>query len=425
MIARGRAWALALVSASMVACAHGAGTTVAVAPEPPGPNDPPTREVIDRWDRAAAIFTRLDAAGTWDGEACQAALSAFEEVNTASGGRSARAVYMAGLISVRCSNDAGAQALYRRALELDPSLCEARVGLGAAELSAGRGEAARQAFEEAVRRDNQCAPAYVNLAILQGEIPEQREAALANLRRALAVRADYLPALDRMALIYLAQAEERPELLELAEVVCRQAQLIDPDYASLYNTWGLIDVEQGELTSAAAKFARAMELDDRSFEAHMNFGQITLSQRAYDDAARAFARARELSPSSYDAALGLGVASRGLRDPERAEAMYRAALALDAARPEAYFDLAVLYQEHREGSAGELRQALDFLRQFVERARGADRFASTLREVTRWCAEPRRARRAPACASGRAQNIVTALGILDPEQAPARPDWTR
>lgn len=425
MIARRGAWALALVSASMVACAHGTGTSVAVAPERPSPNDPPSPMVIARWDRAAELFARLDAAGTWDGEACREALSAFERVNEASAGRSARAVYMAGLISVRCGNETGAQALYRRALELDPSLCEARVGLGAAELAAGRAQAARHAFEEAVRRDSQCAPAYVNLAILQGELPEQREAALANLRRALAVRADYLPALDRMALIYLAQSEERPELLELAEVVCRQAQLIDPRYASLYNTWGLIDVEQGELTSAAAKFARAMELDGRFFEAHMNFGQLTLSQRAYEDAARAFARARELSPSSYDAALGLGVASRGLRDPERAEAMYRAALALDADRPEAYFDLAVLYQEHRQGSAAELRQALDFLEQFVQRARGADRFASTLAEVTRWCAEPRRGRRAPTCASGRAQNIVTALHILEPEQAVSRPIWTR
>ena len=421
MTARRGALALAVVvSASMVACAHGTGTTVAVVPEPPGPNDPPTREVIDRWDRAAEIFARLDAAGTWDGEACREALSAFERVNEASAGRSARAVYMAGLISVRCGNETGAQALYRRALELDPSLCEARVGLGAAELAAGRAQAARQAFEEAVRRDNQCAPAYVNLAIVEGELPEQRDEALANLRRALAVRADYLPALDRMALVYLAQSEERPELLELAEVVCRQAQLIDPGYASLYNTWGLIDIEQGELTSAAAKFARAMELDGRFFEAHMNFGQLTLSQRAYEDAARAFARARELSPSSYDAALGIAEPAGG-----HAEAMYRAALALDADRPEAYFDLAVLYQEHRQGSAAELRQALDFLEQFVQRARGADRFASTLAEVTRWCAEPRRGRRAPTCASGRAQNIVTALGILEPDQAISRPIWTR
>src|SRR5690606_23047815 len=123
MIARRGAWALALVSASMVACAHGAGTTVAVAPEPPGPNDPPTPEMITLWGEAAELFARLDAEGSWDGGACREALAAFEAVNVASGGRSARAVYMAGLISVRCGNEAGAQALYRRALELDPSLC--------------------------------------------------------------------------------------------------------------------------------------------------------------------------------------------------------------------------------------------------------------------------------------------------------------
>lgn len=424
MDARRRMWALAAVSASMIGCAHGAGAAVVDTALPPGE---PSPVEVALWEEAAGLFARLDRAGRWDGEACHAALAAFERVNQESGGRSARAVYMAGLVSTRCGNDAGAQALYRRALELDGSLCEARVALGLAALSAARAEDARRAFEEAVQRDHLCASGYVNLAILQAGDPLERDDALANLRRALAVRADYLPALDRMALIYLSQSDEQPARLELAEVVCRQAQLIDPDYASLYNTWGLIDAAQGELTSAAAKFARAAELDPSFFEAHMNFGQITLSQRAYGDAARAFAQARALRPASYDAALGLGVASRGLRDPEQAEAMYRAALALAPERPEAYFDLAVLYHEHREGSPAELRQALDLLRQFVERARGVGRFAETVADVTRWCAQPAQGRRRAArCAPGRAQNIVTALSILEPEGGPpARPSWAR
>lgn len=420
-----RTWKVALAvaaSASMVACAHGAGTRSRLD-EPGVVDEPPTQEEIVRWEAAAALFAELDRAGAWDGDACHRALAAFERVG-ATGSRAARRVYMTGLISARCGNTEAARQLYQSALELDPSLCEARVGVGLLELEAGRGGEARRAFEEAITADNRCAPAYVNLAILESEEPAERDEALANLRRALAVRTDYLPALDRMALVYLAQADEHPELLDLAEVVCRQAQLIDPSYAPIYNTWGLIDVEQGELTGAAAKFARAMELDPSSFEAHMNFGQITLSQRAYADAARAFERARELRGSSYDAALGLGVALRGLRDPERAEAMYRAALELDGDRPEAWFDLAVLYHEHRDGNAAQLHQALDFLREFVARARSEERFGGTVQEVVRWCAEPTtaRRRRASSCTPGRAQNVATALSILEQTDV-VRPDW--
>ncbi len=414
-----------LASVSMVACAHGG--LVGGPGDPPGETSPPSEETVTRWNEAANVFARLDREGRWDGAACHEALSAFERVRDLHGSYRARGLYMAGLISMRCGNTEGARSLYTRALEIDGSLCEARVSLALMDVERGDRNAARSALEAAIARNAQCASAYLNLAILQSEVPAQSDEALANLRRALAIQADYMPALDRMALIYLARGEEEARFLDLAQVVCRQAQLIDPSYAPIYNTWGLIDVERGELTSATAKFARAMELDPSLFEAHMNFAQITLSQRAYEDAARAFARARELSPTSYDAAIGLGVAQRGLSNPEQAERMYRAALEIDQQRPEAFFDLAVLYQQHRGGSASDLTQALAFLEDFVQRARGNPRFSTTVAEVVRWCDEPstrRGRRRASTCQRGRAQNIVDALALMN--AAPAtRPSWAR
>ena len=427
-----RATLASLASVSMLACAH-------VTPPPPLPpategTGPTPPEVVAAWESAADVFARNDAAGGWDGEACRETLAAFERVsearNLALVGRGAdasrvqdpRAVYMSGLVAERCGNADGARQLFSRALELEPSLCEARVAIGLADLDAGHPGQAREAFEQAIAGDPRCAPAYVNLAVL--ETGTDRDEALANLRRALSVRADYLPALNQMALVYLDAADEEPRLLDLAEVVCRQAQLIDPSWAPLYNTWALIDVAQGDITGAAAKLERAMQLDPRHFEAHMNFGQITLSQRAYADAARAFERAREIRPGSYDAALGLGVALRGLSRPDEAEAMYRAALTIDERRPEAYFDLAILYQEHRDGTLQQLAQAETFLHEFVERARGEARFAAVMQDVLRWCGDAPPSRRARAtCSRGRVQSIHDALDILG--TASPRPDWTR
>lgn len=107
--------------------------------------------------------------------------------------------------------------------------------------------------------------------------------------------------------------------------------------------------------------------------------------------------------------------------------MYRAALELDGDRPEAYFDLAVLYHEHRDGSVEQLGQALDYLREFVERAGGEPRFARTLEEVSRWCdPQPQGRRRHRSCTPGRAQNVLTSLILLRGEQGPpARPEWLR
>jgi len=404
----------------MAGCGHGTQTVI----RPPVPPDEPPSEVeLARWEDAAALFARHEAAGDWDGEACLRTLGAFESVSE--GGQRAQAVYMTGLVAQRCGNEDGARRLFSRALEIDETLCEARVALAVMDLEGEHVDRARAAFARAVELDNQCVPAYLNLASLQAQLPGQREAAVANLRRALAVRADYLPALDQLARVYLAWSDERPELLRLAAVVCRQAQLIDDGYAPIYNTWALIDLAQGDPTAAAAKLDRAVTLDPTFFAAWMNFGQVTLSQRAYEDAARAFGRARELRPGSYDAAIGLGVALRGLTRPEDAEASYRAALEIDDDRAEAWFDLAVLYHEHRQGTPAQLRQALSFLDQFARRARRHPSLEDALEETARWCPEQNegRARRRSSCRPGRAQLIVTSLELLG--ESVERPDWVR
>ena len=417
-------WLAAMAGVVAAGCVH----TPEIVHLPPPPGTPPTEEAAQAFASATEVFTRHDEAGIWDGEACREALAGFEDANARLGGADARAAYMSGLVASRCGNAEGARAFFTRSSELDPALCEPRVSIALAHMDAGRRAEARAELERAIVADSRCAPAYVNLAILQSAEPRERDAAVANVRRALASRSDYLPAFDRLAQLYLDMASERPELLDLAAVVCRQAQLVDADYAPIYNTWALIDVARGDITGAVAKLSRARALDPELFSAHMNFGQLTLSQRAYADAAEAFAQARALRPDDYDAALGLGVAMRGQREPEEAERLYRAALELDDARPEAWFDLAVLYQEHRDGTVEQLSQAERFLGEFVSRAQRQGAFSETVGEVLRWCSDApasRRGRaRAASCQRGRAQVIYETLVLLG-EESHARPAWTR
>jgi len=384
-----------------------------------------TEEAHNHWREAIAMFERHDAADAevgWTTESCQQVQAKFEQANGAQGGSFTEAIYMMGVVSGRCGNDEQALQYYQQAMQTNENYCGSRVGVGLADMRAGRTQQARQHFERAIANDNQCTSAYVNLAIIQRQNEAEVREALNNLRRALAIESDYLPAFNQMALLYLGQAAENQQMLDLAEVVCRQAQLINPRYAPIYNTWGLINVRQGNIIAALAKFERAFNLDADLFEAYMNFGQLTISFRGYEDAARAFGRARELEPDNYDAIIGLGAAQRGLTQLDEAEATYRAAIELDAARPEAYFNLGLLYQDFKGGQIPDLEQAKNFYQQFTQRAGSQERYAETVETVNRSCRRRpttgRRRRREGQsewvgdCRPGRIQQIDEAITTM-------------
>lgn len=381
-----------------------------------------SEEAHNHWTEAIAMFRANDGEeGTWNAQTCEATRAKFDQANGAQGGSFTEAIYMMGVVAGRCGDDEAALGHYRRALETNENYCGARVGVGLADMRAGRTQPARQHFERAIREDNQCTAAYVNLAIIQRTQDNEVRESLNNLRRALAIESDYLPAFNQMALLYLGEAEENQQMLDLAEVVCRQAQLINANYAPIYNTWGLINVRQGNIIAALAKFERAFNLDADFFEAYMNFGQLTISFRGYEDASRAFTQARRLRGQSYDAVIGLGAAQRGLNQLDAAEATYRAAIEMDGQRPEAYYNLGLLYQDFKGGQIPDLRQANTFYEQFTQRAGSNQRFSESVEGVTRRCRRrPTRGRRRRRegqsewvgnCRPGRSQQIEESIRI--------------
>jgi cytochrome c-type biogenesis protein CcmH/NrfG len=239
--------------------------------------------------------------------------------------------------------------------------------------------------EAVVAAKFQDADALVNLAMLQmrrsGGQPgvgcdNDRACAKLNVQRALAVDDGYMPAFNQLALYTLQEAKRKAaadgglqrrlvaaqgdrrelsgQMLDLAALVCSQALRKNPRYASIHNTLGLIEVEQRNITAAVQSFQRARALDPRFFEAHMNYAAVNLSFRGFQQAEGAYRQALAMRPDSYEAHLGLALALRGRL---RADTMDRAlpavesALAeakrVDPARPEAYFNEAILIQEFK------------------------------------------------------------------------------
>jgi len=333
-------------------------------------------------------------------------------VSEAQGGGFAEALYMAGLSLSRCGDD-GAYGHYEAALKVDSKFCKARVAMGLRDLRNGRLRDAKSTFEESIKDDPQCTSGYTNLAIAQ-RAEGNTDEALKNLRRALAIESDYLAAFNQMALLHYDRGRKgNPSELDLAEVVCRQAQMLDADYAPIYNTWGLIKVYKGDVISALRYFQRAITLDPDLFEAQMNFGQVTISFRGYEDGREAFARAVALEPESYDAIVGLGTALRGLGQFSEAETQYERAEQINGNRPEAYFNLGILYQDYMSGSVADLKKAKSYFGEFLKRAGNAPEFRSSVKDVNTRCAQQQSKKRGtPKCRPGRMQNIDISIEAM-------------
>jgi len=349
----------------------------------------------------------------WNDANCDASASKFESI--ASTGKFPEALYMAGLSHDRCGRSDKAKSFYDGALRADPKFCKARVAIGLAALSGGNEQAGEREFAQSVSDDPQCTEGYVNMAILQRKrgIAGNKEA-LANLRRALAIDAQYLPAFNEMALLYLSEAADNDKKLDLAEVVCSQAQKIDANYAPVYNTWGLVDLQRGKIIDAAAKFQRASELDERIFEAHMNFARITIGFRGYQDAKAAYEQALKLQPSNFEAQLGLGVALRGLEDNAKAQEAYEKAAKLQPGRAEPYYNLGVLWQDFQGGTTDDMLKAKGFYEQFLSKAGGDKRYADKIDDIKRTCKQEggKRKLKKNACVAGRLQNIQLYLDTM-------------
>ena len=346
----------------------------------------------------------------WNDKACDEVASKFEAV-----GKLTEALYMAGVAHDRCGRSDKAKSFYDQALRSDPKFCKARVAIGLAALSSGNEQAAEREFAQSVSDDPQCTEGYVNMAILQRKrgLAGNKEA-LANLRRALAIDAQYLPAFNEMALLYLSEAADNDKKLDLAEVVCSQAQKIDANYAPIYNTWGLIDLQRGKIIDAAAKFQRASELDERIFEAHMNFARITIGFRGYQDAKAAYEQALKLQPTNFEAQLGLGVALRGLEDNAKAQEAYEKAAKLQPGRAEPYYNLGVLWQDFQGGTTDDMLKAKSYYEQFLSKAGGDKRYAEKVDDIKRTCKQEggKRKLKKNACVAGRLQNIQLYLDTM-------------
>jgi lipoprotein NlpI len=391
-----------------------------------------SKEAANAFKRGFDGLVAHDEKNDWTPATCQQVASEFnraaEEQDSAGGKYFAEAKYNEGAAYQRCGMKEQAKPIFEEILSKDEKYHAARVQVALYEfVESGEknADAAIAQMERAVQDSEfKNVEAFVNLAMLQmkrGSNTSDKdgandfERAKKNLQRALAVQDAYMPAFNQLAVYYLETAKQSAgvktstytrgagqagkadtQALELAALVTSQAIQKNPKYAAIHNTAGLIEVELENLSSAVQSFDRARRLDPNFFEAQMNYAAVNLKFRGFEQSEQAYRQALKIRPNDYDAHLGLALALRGqieLGTPNfqqmiaAADAEIQKAKKIDANRPEAWFNEAILTQEFKSKAGGKeaeagLLKAKELYQAFVQKAGGDARFADAVKDVT-------------------------------------------
>jgi Tfp pilus assembly protein PilF len=376
-------------------------------------------------------FVRHDKAGDWDEAKCRSVAEKFIEASKTEESEAGKplpsSLYNAGVTYLRCGLQDEALQQFQAATDADSGFHRGRAQMALFDYQKSGDLDGTIGTLETVIRDAkfQTVEGLVGLAALQMERNSDQanedgaddfERAKKNIQRALAIDDSYMPAFNQLAIYYMESAKKKSgtreqgrrrglvvagakrgkvnqQQLELAALVASQAIQKNGNYAPIHNTAGLIQVEMDNFNGAVKSFARARALDGKFFEAHMNYAAVNISFRGFAEAEKAYREAIKLRPDDYEAHLGLALALRGQIDDSNFDKQVVAvqkeldeAKRVDAARPEAYYNEAILTQEYKAKSSGDPLKSIPTLEQasaqyeaFIGKAGGEETFAEAVK----------------------------------------------
>ncbi len=389
-----------------------------------------SKEAAATFDGALDAFLDHDKKGDWAEGTCKEVAGRFEKASDSQESATNRhlpeALYNAGLAYQRCGKDGEAREKFEAAIKSDPSFHRAKAQLTLyGYMKTGDVDETARELDQIIRDAKfQNVEALTSLAALQMERGNDQadadgkndlERARRNLQRALAIDDGYMPAYNQLAVYYLELAKStsgqgkfrsrrgkrgmevsgasrgdiNEQQLDLAALVASQAQRKNPNYAPIHNTTGLIQVQLKNFNAAVKSFGRARQLDPKFFEAQMNYAAVNLSFRGFEEAEKAYRDALKLRPNEYEAHLGLALALRGQindgnfdKNVGEAQKHLDEAKKIDNARPETYYNEAILTQEYRAKRGNPipmLEKASEQYSAFVEKASDDPVFAAAVK----------------------------------------------
>lgn len=268
---------------------------------------------------------------------------------------SPEALLEAGVARHAAGDGAGAEALFRQALTIQPDNPSALYLLGLARFEAGAAAEAEILIQHLADLRPDHAQAQYTLASIR-HWRDDRAGAIAAYRRVLEIDPAHAAALIGIAQA-LSESGEHSEALVAAELAVAQSPEDPAAQMAIAAAWrGL-----GEVRKAADAFCRAADLAPHMAAAHVGLSLAMADAGEAEPAKFAALRALSVDPNLCDAWLALGTAMRGLHDPKSAADAFEHALQLDPNRTNAHLNLglALIELERPREAAAHLHRALE------------------------------------------------------------------
>jgi tetratricopeptide (TPR) repeat protein len=155
-------------------------------------------------------------------------------------------------------------------------------------------------------------------------------------QQALALRPDFVQALNEMALL-LANQQKVAD----AEPYFERALRKDPNYSETYLNLGMVAQTQGKLEQAMARYEEAARLEPEGPAAFFFQGVNLAAQHRRDEAIQSFGEAVRLKPGFWQASYLLGVELAGKNEVAQAQEQFQSVIRLRPDYARAHLNLGV------------------------------------------------------------------------------------
>ncbi|PYQ17315.1 MAG: hypothetical protein DMF80_01235 [Acidobacteria bacterium] len=237
-------------------------------------------------------------------------------------------------------------------LQSRPGVAHAYELLGAAYMKKDdpvRAAEAYQKFQQLVPAGDPRPPFYLGVALrAQGKRAEARKA----LEQSLAVAPGAADPLN--LLVEMAFEDKQPDLA--LAIARKQAQAI-PDSPAVQSVLARVLQRRGDLPAAEAAQRRAVELDPRRVQSHLDLSRLLVATGRLDQALDETSKALQIDPKSAEAWLVQGQVQERKGNVAKAQEAFKKALDIDPRYAPAANNLAWVYSEHGGNADEALRLA--------------------------------------------------------------------
>jgi tetratricopeptide (TPR) repeat protein len=231
-------------------------------------------------------------------------------------------LYLKGELEAQQGHLPAALTALTAAINQNPRLTPAYIARANIYKQQGRTEEAARDYEQAVRLEPNDFSAHFQLGILYQQLKKFAQA-IVTFKQAVELRPNDAQANMNLAVSYMQNGQSLQGLYYAQRTV-----QIAPKSATAQVNLGVLYSQCQDHPAAIESFKRALELDGRQPEVYLDLGQEYFSTQSYEQARNVLETANSLAPTAM-VSERLGATYYHLRQFDKAEAAYRAALRLD------------------------------------------------------------------------------------------------